>query len=232
MNQADLDEFTQWLTELCVLYKMPVSERLIDLYWEVLACFPFAEVKAAFKAHLSNPDTGQFMPKPADVIRYLQGGSQTQALQAWSKVATTIRSVGGYTSVVFDDPIIHVVMVEMGGWIYLCQTLLKDLPFRAHEFKQRYAAYVLHPPLHYPKHLIGSIEGQNRMNGYHSAIKPPLFIGDPEQALKVFNLQHKDKPLLNVQPSSCTITNLHTDFILENADDTKILLRKNTNPDE
>ncbi len=167
------------------------------LYWCALEQFELAEVKAAFQAHLSNPDTGQFMPKPADVMRYVKGGTQTQALQAWSKVANAIRSVGGHASVVFDDPLIHVVIEEMGGWISLCQTLLKDLPFRANEFEKRYAAYVLHPPLHYPKQLTGLIEGQNRMNGYDYAIKPPLLIGDPKRALQV--LQNGCEKLLNVQ---------------------------------
>jgi len=210
MNPHDLTEFTQLLTELCVLYKIPVSERLIELYWDVLACFSFTEVKAAFQAHLCNPDTGQFMPKPADVMRYLRGGSQAQALQAWSKVATAIRTVGAYTSVVFDDSIIHVVIIEMGGWISLCQTLLKDLPFRAHEFEKRYAAYVLHPPTDYPHQLMGLEEHHNCL--HHYLIKPPVFIGNPEQALKVFNLQHKNKqPFLNVQTLSCPIKNLQTD---------------------
>jgi len=210
MNPSNLNEFTQLLTELCVLYKMPVSERFIELYWDVLVPFSFAEVKAAFQAHLKHPDTGQFMPKPADVMRYLRGGSQAQALQAWSKVATAIRTVGAYTSVVFDDSIIHVVIIEMDGWISLCQTLLKDLPFRAREFEKRYAAYVLHPPTDYPHQLIGLEEQHNRLN--HHAVKPPLFIGNPEQALKVFNLQHKNKqPFLNLQTSSRLTTNLQTD---------------------
>lgn len=213
MNARDLPEFTLLLTGFCVLYGKPVSEMLIELYWGALESFEFDAVKKAFQAHLSNPDTGQFMPKPADVMRYVNGSSQTRALQAWSKVAEAIRRVGSYASVVFDDPLIHVAIEEMGGWISLCQTLLKDLPFRANEFEKRYAAYVLHPPLHYPKQLIGLEEKENRMNGY--AIKPPLLIGNTERALTI--LQNGCEKPLNVQALNLSLAALSLNPPSENS---------------
>jgi len=66
------------------------------------------------------------MPKPADIIRAIKGNSQTQSLQAWSKVEDAIRLVGPYRSVVFDDLAIHGVLQEMGGWVKLCQALGKN----------------------------------------------------------------------------------------------------------
>ena len=191
MNTPNLPEFTKLMTGLCLLYNKPANEILIELYWRALEPFEFPLVKAALLVHLNNPDTGQFMPKPADVVRYLQGSSQTQALKAWTKVAQAIRSVGGYTSVVFDDALIHAVIEDMGGWIALCQTLLKDFPFRAHEFAKRYAAYVLHPPLRHPRQLLGLEEQQNHTRGH--AVRPPLLIGNAQEALRVLTLG-RDKP--------------------------------------
>jgi hypothetical protein len=37
--------------------------------------------------------------------------------------------VGAYQSVVFDDPLIHLVLEDLGGWIKICSTLIKDLIF-------------------------------------------------------------------------------------------------------
>jgi hypothetical protein len=184
MNAGDLTQFTQVLTSVCVLYGKPVSEMLIELYWLSLQRFELVEVKAAFQAHIGNPDTGQFMPKPADIVRYLEGDSQTKALLAWSKVTEAMHRIGGGTSVVFDDPLIHAVIEDMGGWVGLCRILLKDLPFRAHEFEKRYVGYLQNPPAYYPEYLVGHYEAQNRMNGY--PVKPPLLFGHKERALAVF----------------------------------------------
>lgn len=186
MNANDLTQFTQFLRKCCVLYNKPMCEDVIEWYWGALKSFEWVKVKAAFQSHVSSPDTGKFMPTPAEVLCYVQGGSpQTQALRAWSKVEHAMRSVGSYESVVFDDCIIHAVIADMGGWIGLCQTHLKALPFRAHEFQKRYAAYVLHPPLRYPKQLLGLMARDNHREGY--VMKTPLFIGDIERALAVFN---------------------------------------------
>ncbi len=194
MNTNDLAKFTELLTTVSALYRTPLSGKSMELYWNALQGFDWTDVKTAFQRHLIDPDTGQYFPKPADVARHLQGGSETQALKAWSKVDEAIHCVGCYASVVFDDPIIHVVIDDMGGWIRLCQTLLKDLPFRANEFKKHYVAYVNHPVPHYPKQLIGLEEQQNRMRSY--ATQPPLLIGDQKQALAV--LEHGCEKFLNV----------------------------------
>lgn len=202
MNQNDLTHFTQFLQACCVLYGKSMNETLIELYWDALEAFTWVDVKAAFKAHINHPDSGQFMPKPSDVVRYIWGSSQTQALQAWSKVVDTLHWVGMYESVVFDDPLIHTVLSEMGGWIYLCQTTLtKDMPFRANEFEKRYTAYVLHPPPRYPKQLTGWLEQQNRFHGY--PIKPPSLMGDRQKALAV--LKNGDNQLLRVQRLASTL---------------------------
>src|SRR5262249_10206529 len=145
----------RWIACHFTMYRTPLSRKSLELYWNTLQPFEWTDVKAAFQMHLTDPDTGQYFPKPADVVRHVHGNSETQALKAWSKVDEASHAVGCYASVVFDDPIIHVVIEDMGGWIRLCQTLLKDLPFRANEFKKYYAGYVNHPPSHYPKQLLG-----------------------------------------------------------------------------
>ena len=181
MNQNDLAAFTDLLTMVSALYRTPLSRKSLELYWDILRCFEWQEVKTAFQTHLTDPDSGQYFPKPADVVRHLRGNSETQALRAWGKVEEAIRNIGCYASVVFDDPIIHVVIEEMGGWIRLCHTFLKDLPFRAHEFKKHYVGYVNHLPSSYPKQLIGLEAHQNGVHGY--VAQPPFLIGDQKACL-------------------------------------------------
>ena len=184
MQTNELQTFSHLLKQVGALYGKAVNEVVIDLYWQALQCFDLAQIRQALQTHITNPDAGQYMPKPANVICILQGSSQTQALQAWSLVASTIGRLGGYTTVVFDDALIHAVITDMGGWVHLCKTSQDELPFKANEFEKRYAGYVLHPPVGYPKKLIGSIDHQNQLQGYK--YDAPTLVGDAEKARLVY----------------------------------------------
>ena len=61
-------------------------------------------VADALNRHAVNPDNGQFLPKPADIVRLINGNTVDRALVAWSTVERAIRSTGPYQSVVFDSP--------------------------------------------------------------------------------------------------------------------------------
>lgn len=186
MDESNLAEFTQLMTWMNVIYGQSFNEVGIEAYWRLLQSFPFPMVREALTQHILHPEQGKFLPKPCDVTRYVHGGDEkSQSLRAWNKVEAAIKSIGSYTSIVFDDPLIHAVLEDMGGWISLCETALKVLPFRGKDFQQSYIAYVLRPPLRYPKYLIGREEHENRMNSQPIKNSPALF-GDTQKALAVF----------------------------------------------
>ncbi len=141
---------------------------------------------------LQNPDRKWGMPTPADLIVLLQGDSRRYAFKAWSQVVTAVRTVGRYNSVVFDNPLIHCVIRDMGGWIYLCQQPEKELPFLRHEFEKRYRDYQGKPHVSYPRSLKGSLEHDNQVQGF-SQQSDPILLGDPERALAVYNNGVKQK---------------------------------------
>lgn len=161
-----------------------LSPDVIDLYWRALAPFDLAAVRQALDRHVKNPDAGQFMPKPADIIRMLNGTTSDSAAMAWAKVEHAIRRVGGYEDVAFDDLVIHRCIEDMGGWMRLCSTEEKELPFRARDFQSLYRGFALRREIpHYPRVLIGRINAENARMGYPTA--PPVLIGDKETAQKV-----------------------------------------------
>ena len=184
MQPTDKTAFGVILTGcLQELYDKPVSPALLNLWFACLQPYPLAEVQRAFERHLVNPDAGQFPPKPADIVRLIDGSGDGQALLAWAKAERAVRTVGGYRSVAFDDPLIHVVIADMGGWIRLCETKTDELPFRQQEFAKRYRALLLSVLPDYPAHLCGRAELANRGGGL--AVEPPLLIGDPDRAMRV-----------------------------------------------
>jgi len=183
MHTADMNKFAQLITTIGELYGKSISKPLMEIYWQALKRFELSDLQRALQAHANNPDSGQFLPKPADVVRYIEGSGETKALQAWAKVEKAISHVGSYQSIAFDDPLIHAVLDDMGGWIKLCSITIDEMPFRANEFQKRYTGFVNKPPERHPKYLCGITERDNGKDGY--AIKPPLLIGDPKKAEQV-----------------------------------------------
>ncbi len=131
--------------------------HLIDIYWQVLKQYELEDVQNAFQSHIQNPDCGQFLPKPADIVRLIEGSGETKALLAWAKVERAVIQIGSYQSVVFDDPLIHAVIEDMGGWVKLCSMKNEQMPFYANEFQKRYMGYVNKKPESTPKTFIWGI---------------------------------------------------------------------------
>uniref|UniRef100_UPI0036DF8CE0 hypothetical protein n=1 Tax=Photorhabdus sp. RM322S TaxID=3342825 RepID=UPI0036DF8CE0 len=115
MNDIEKSQFAKSMAAVGEIYGREISEIMIGIYWNALKNYAMADVQRAFQRHTRDTDNGQFFPKPADLIRHIEGNKDGKALQAWSKVYRAIGSYGRRNSVVFDDPIIHSVITEMGG---------------------------------------------------------------------------------------------------------------------
>lgn len=179
MNSSQKKQFFSTLTGVCELYGKKASPELMLLYWATLECYELDDVKRAFQAHAVNPDNGQFMPKPADVVRFLDGGSQTRAAKAWAKVHYAMRCIGGGESVVFDDAIIHASLEGLGSWPELCATNCDELTFLQGRFEKRYQAMAFSPPAMWPRLLIGRYQSENEAAG--KDVAKPIPVGNVEQ---------------------------------------------------
>lgn len=154
---------------------------LLRTYFEALKRFSLDDIRQGLSRHIGDPDQGQFMPKPADIIRNIDGNTQTQAELAWTKVDQAIRRVGPWQTVVFDDPIIHAVIADMGGWVHLCNVKTEEYPFRHNEFSKRYRGYSGRDVVQAARKLIGITESENQQrNMAHT--QAPVLIGDISKA--------------------------------------------------
>ncbi len=87
MNDQDKDNFEALMSATSAMYRQKTPERIqLMMYFNALSRFCLDDIKSAFNSHIQNPDNGQFFPKPADIIRYMDGGSETRAGEAWTKV--------------------------------------------------------------------------------------------------------------------------------------------------
>jgi len=185
MQEFDKREFAEIWGAAWAMYGKSVSPQLLSIAFEALRAYSIEEVRIGLTRHIQSPDIGQFFPKPADVIRHIDGNSVSRAMIAWNKVDKAVRQVGAWTSVMFDDALIHRVISDMGGWIELCKVDDREYPFKQKEFLTRYKAYLLRDEVsEYPKLLHGIVDHQNQKNGLD--MQAPVAIGNWPKAAQVY----------------------------------------------
>lgn len=164
------------------LYGKTMRDEVANLWFEALKGYDLETVSAALSRHAVNPDNGQFMPRPADVVKLIEGGSDEVALAAWSKVDRAVRQIGTWESVVFDDPLIHYAIANMGGWIALGHKGEDEWPFVRNQFVTLYRGARMRS-FEFPAKLVGIAEAANSSRNVRQA--PPRFVGDRAKALAV-----------------------------------------------
>jgi len=187
MHQQHFDEFCELLDTVAEQYGKTMTMSLKMLYWQGLHDVDFEAVRESLFRHIRNTDKdGDFMPKVSNIRKMIEGSTEDSSLVAWAKVDKALRHVGTYQSVVFDDPIIHRVVYDMGGWIQFGTKTDDEWPFVGKEFQTRYRGFKSRGIVpEYQSRLIGMAEAHNSKEGY--MIDPPKLIGNVEIAEKVMN---------------------------------------------
>lgn len=186
MLATEMTEFAQLLRDAMAFYKQDVSTFALQVWWQACQRFELDQVRKAMTAHVMDTERGQFPPKPADIVRQLEGTKTDRAMLAWGKVHEAMIRIGAYTDVVFDDPAIHAAVADLGGWVKMCRGEVKDLGYLQHQFSEAYRAYTGRGQFDYPRMLCGdrSPDDVYALRG----LKPPkaAVIGDPEKARAVY----------------------------------------------
>ena len=98
MTDTDRPAFYRVLIGIGELYDKTLSTAAQVLYWDALKGYALDDLDAAFKAHVTTPDAGRFMPRPADLIARLPnpppGPERAWALavaaKLWDEAATVV----------------------------------------------------------------------------------------------------------------------------------------------
>ena len=210
MQESDKREFASLLQATMDVYNKDISTDVIKIWWLAMSHFPIEQIKVGLSKYITSPDYGKFPPKPADIIFMMEGSSQDAALTAWNKVLEAISRAGTYKSVCFDDPIIHLCIDDIGGWIGLGETEEKELPFVQKRFEQTYRNYKSRGefPAH-KRYLIGRSEAQNNLQGYVS--DKPILIGDKALAQQTLE-GGSDKPRISISVAESVVKALEKTY--------------------
>ena len=140
----------------------PVSEQLMDIWWATLKPYDIADVCRALTKHISDPERGQYAPKPADVIRFLASGEKEQlenlkskAEMQWFNVTRAITNCGTYRTPNFKDPITAASINALGGWPHICAKTTQQLEFLQKQFVSTYVDFEKSPLEALPNHIAG-----------------------------------------------------------------------------
>lgn len=87
MNANDSDSFFKLWDNVSDIYDKPRQGSAKKIIFKLCSRYSIEEVAAAVEAHLSDPEAGKFMPRPADIIGKIQAASKNKWLgadEAWA----------------------------------------------------------------------------------------------------------------------------------------------------
>lgn len=186
MQANDKPAFVALITDALAFYRQDVSPFALTVWWQACERFDLHQVSKALTSHAMDPDRGQFPPKPADLVRALQGTATDRSLLAWGKCLEAMERIGAYSDVVFDDPAIHAVVEDLGGWPKVCRTELKDLSFLQHRFCESHRAYTGKGKFDFPRRLAGDRSPDSEFTRHGLQLPAPALVGDQKHAMAVY----------------------------------------------
>jgi hypothetical protein len=186
MKATDQQQFADILRDVMAFYKQDVTPFALSVWWQACQRFDLDQVRKALTQHAMDAERGVFPPKPADLVRKLEGTATDRAMLAWGKAFDAMQRVGAYSDVVFDDPAIHAAIEDLGGWPKVCRSETKDLSFLQHRFCESHRAYTDRETFDYPRLLVGD-RSPDEMYA-KKGLKPPkpAVIGETEKARLVY----------------------------------------------
>ena len=201
MRDSELSQFRQMLTDVMAYYGKDCTKFMLTVWWQALQSFDLEQVSKALQKHATDPERGQFAPKVADIVRALQGTTTDRAAMAWGKVFEAMGSVGAYQDVVFDDPAIHAVIEDLGGWPKVCRTEIAELSYLQHRFQEAHKAYTERGQFDYQRRLSGDRSPDHEFTSRGIPVPRPVLIGDRERAIHVLkNGNAAGKTLISTLP--------------------------------
>ncbi|MDM0043750.1 DUF6475 domain-containing protein [Variovorax dokdonensis] len=186
MRPDDKPALVALVADALAYYRQPASEFTLSVWWQACQPFELEQVSKAMTVHATHPERGQFAPKVADIVRILQGTHTDRANLAWGKALDAMARVGAYTDVVFDDPAIHAVIEDVGGWPKACRTEMKDLSYLQHRFCQAYTAYIGRGAFDHPRRLMGDRSPDHEYERKGLPVPKPAIVGDPKLCALVY----------------------------------------------
>ena len=77
MTNEDKKQFAEIMTTMYEMYNQQANKEVFRMYWGILKDYSIQQIQQAISDHISNTKTGQFRPKPADILKFINGGKSS-----------------------------------------------------------------------------------------------------------------------------------------------------------
>lgn len=179
MTNKDRKKFAESMSVLNEEYgdpSKPISDLKLNLYFKALSDLSIEDFEKAVWLIVNTRKTASF-PKIPEIREAIIGDNQDKSIIAWEKLINAIRAIGGYRSVIFDDPAISAIVELQGGWEKVCNMTSEEMKWFGKDFIKMYPAFIKRDlPV---KALSGIHEKDSALKGIASTSKP-VMIGTTE----------------------------------------------------
>ncbi len=184
------DRLGEMLMGTYTVYRETLSKPILEIWWKLLQGKSQEDVERSFGIYLNSHTR---LPVPADIIGLIEGTDEEKAIKALNMVEEAMEKYGAWKSVVFSDPLIHVVIGQTGGWIKVCRLTEKDYVWWAKDFRERYRILLRHPDENreIPERLPGYADLENRRNGLPESKPVMIGFGVQKESIPVEGRQEK-----------------------------------------
>ena len=145
MNSQDQDKFKSLITVISETYNDTFTASKTKLWWNIFKPYSVNDFEKALYSHISCTDNGFYSPKPAHIIRQIEGGQKEnsdvlllQGSSAWAHIEQSIRNGAR-----IDPELIEAVDL-IGGMQGLKELDSKDMRWARKDFMQVFAALGRH----------------------------------------------------------------------------------------
>lgn len=182
MSGQDKERFAMCMSAMAEAFSQEVSDLKGDIYFKALSDLSINSIEQAVWNIINTRTTATF-PKVAEIRESVMGKVEDKAMLALSKVEKAVREVGGYASIVFDDPLIHAVIQTFNnGWVGVCDMSADEWKWSRKDFLKLYEAMArngngnVEPVLHGRHYL-------NNSNNGHERTEQIEYAGDKTKAI-------------------------------------------------
>lgn len=193
MTDQDRDRFEGMLLGLAEIFKEDLSNERVDLYYLALEDMDIEDIIQAGNILVR---TTKFFPKPVEFRESMAVNTDDMAAIAYAKFFKGCAHTPDKT-LVFDDPIIHAVIVNLGGWndeLYDNWASIEKEVWLRKDFERLYKTYAkMGVPANTPERLVGRTERHNE-GQWNWAIPQPALIGSKDSpTLQKALAEHNEK---------------------------------------
>lgn len=160
MTKSDARELIERLNGLAELYDKKISPAVHQIWFNSLKDLELVPVLEAMN-HLVC--TSKYMPKPSEVRDLVCGDAASASETAWIAWREAAAKVGGYSSLLIEDPVLAETLTAMfGSWVKACAAEFSEEMWSAKrkEFERVYRVMALRNLDGY-RYLQGSVEIAN-----------------------------------------------------------------------